>query len=281
MKTLARILLHLFHSPLFDDTLMFTSHEPLTILKQAGIRIAALALFAFSASAHATPINLIVNGGFEANAGNGQVGANTSINGWSSSGGYNFIFAAGTADTTGAMTPWFGAPLMLWGANNGGANALAQSSNGGYIFGADGDYGVAPIEQWVSGLTAGRQYELSFEWAAAQQAGFYGDTTEAWIVNFGNEVQATGIYALASQSSSNWMNETMTFTASGSNMLLSFLARGTPEGMPPFSLLDGVSLVELPNLRAVPEPGSWLLFGAACVAALLGARRRRPAARAS
>lgn len=228
------------------------------------------------ASAQAAPIDLISNGGFEINTGNGQVGANTTIAGWTSS-GYNFLFAEGSADTTGAMSAWQNAPLMLWGAHNGGANALATSNNGGYFFGADGDYGVAPLEQVISGLTIGRTYQLNFEWAAAQQHGFYGETTEAWIVYFSGQVQATGIHTLASQSSSGWMNETMKFTANSTTALLSFIARGTPEGMPPFSLLDGVSMTELPESNDVPEPASWLLFGAACAAAVAGSRRRKGA----
>lgn len=240
----------------------------LATLTAAGVLLAS--------SAQAAPINLITNGGFETNTGNGQVGSNTTIAGWTSS-GYNFLFANGTADTTGAMSGWYNAPLMLWGANNGGANALASSNNGGYVFGADGDYGVAPLEQLVTGLTIGRSYQLNFEWAAAQQYGFYGETTEAWIVNFSGQVQATGIHTLASQSSSSWMNETMTFTANSTTALLSFIARGTPEGMPPFSLLDGVSMTELPVLNDVPEPASWLLFGAACAAAVAGSRRRKGA----
>ena len=245
-------------------------------IRKTVARLAALTLLV-CASAQATPVNLVNNGGFELNTGNGQVGWNTSIDGWSSA-GYNFIFADGTADTTGSVS-WYNAPLTLWGANNGGANAIASSSNGGYFFGADGDYGVVPIEQSISGLIVGRQYQLSFEWAAAQQYGFYGDTTEAWIVHFGDQAQATGIYSLASQASSGWMNETMTFTANSTTALLSFLALGTPEGMPPFSLLDGISLVELPDPSEVPEPASWLLFGV-CAAALIASRRRAGARKA-
>lgn len=255
---------------------MYTHTDVIAKLKHASLRVAAATMFLCGASAQATPINLIANGGFEFNTGNGQVGANTSIDGWSSS-GYNFLFAPGTADTTGAPAAWYNnAPLWLWGANNGGVTALADSANGGYIFGADGAYGVAPLTQWITGLTAGREYQLSFEWAAAQQAGFFGETTEAWIVSLGNATQATGIVTNADRSSTSWMNETMTFTATGTEALLSFLSRGTPDGLPPFALLDGVSMIELPDIRAVPEPASWLLFGAAVGAALLAARRRRP-----
>lgn len=246
--------------------------------KKLVVRMTAAAVLVCT-GAQAAPINLISNGGLEINSGNGQVGDNTSIAGWNSVGGYNFLFAQGTADTTGAMSSWFSAPLHLWGTGNGGANALAASNDGGFFFGADGAYGVVPLEQSIGGLTAGRQYQLSFEWATAQQYGFYGDTTQAWIVSFGTQVQATGIRINASQASGGWITETMTFTANSGSALLSFLARGTPDGQPPFSLLDGVSLVELPEAARVPEPASWLLLGAAAFAAVLGARRRRPAAR--
>ena len=57
----------------------------------------------------------------------------------------------------------------------------------------------------------------------------------------------------------------MTFTADAVNPVLTFLSVGTPDGLPPFALLDGVSL------KAVPEPSAALL-GALGALALL--RRR-------
>lgn len=53
--------------------------------------------------------------------------------------------------------------------------------------------------------------------------------------------------------------------------VLSFLAIGTPAGVPPFALLDGVSISE------VPEPGSLVLLGAGLGVAVLVSCRRRPA----
>ena len=245
--------------------------------KKMLLRMTAAAVLVCT-GANAAPINLVSNGGLEINAGSGQVGANTTITDWSSTRGYNFLFAHGTGDTIGAANHWFpGAAMEMWGSNNGGVNVLADSSNGGFFYAADGAYGVTPLEQTIGGLTAGRQYQLSFEWAAAQQYGFYGESLSAWIVSFGSEVQATNIYANASQASSGWMNQSMTFTATSCSALLSFLARGTPDGQPPFSLLDGISLIELDS--SVPEPASWLLLGAAAFAAVLGGRRRRPVAR--
>lgn len=218
-------------------------------------------------------IDLVKNGGFSLASGNGQIDYNTTIVNWSS-GGYNFLFAEGTADTTGAVS-WFGGPLTLWGANNGGAHALASSSNGGNFIGADGDYGVAPIRQLIDGLLVGHQYEVSFEWAAAQQWGFSGETTEHWRVNLGDDAatwQATGIYSNANHASSGWMNHSMVFTATSTSEWLSFLAAGTPEGEPPFSLLDGVSMRELARTE-VPEPASIALLAAGL--GLLVLRRRR------
>jgi hypothetical protein len=50
-----------------------------------------------------------------------------------------------------------------------------------------------------------------------------------------------------------WRYTTLIFTATSTSEVLSFLAVGTPSGEPPFSLLDGVSMV-------VPEPGSLTLM---------------------
>ncbi len=50
------------------------------------------------------------------------------------------------------------------------------------------------------------------------------------------------------------MYQTFNFTADNTSDVLSFLAVGTPNGEPPFSLLDGVSV------QAAPEPGTLLLM---------------------
>ena len=82
---------------------------------------AALAFLALAISAQAT--NIVTNGGFEltTNGPNLQFDYLTQATGWTStnanSDAYNFIFAPGAADTTGA-TGQFG-NLQLWGPNNG------------------------------------------------------------------------------------------------------------------------------------------------------------------
>lgn len=245
--------------------------------------LAAASLALLGASAYAGPVNLVKNGGFESTSkGTGQIGFNTEVTDWTSPGGYNFVFGAGEADTIGAKS-WFNKPenppLTLWGANNGGANALAQSGNGGNFLAADGAYGVERIEQMIHGLVVGQKYVLSFEWAAAQQFGFDGATTENWSVSIDGNTFTTDTYHNANHASSNWMKETFSFTAKGTEGLLSFLAAGTPEGFPPFSLLDGVSLfafVDEDKQGSVPEPATWLTLLTGLV--LLGVARRRAAA---
>ena len=70
--------------------------------------------------------DLVTNGSFEITTnGTGQLGYNTVATGWSSS-GYNFLFASGTADTTGAEGS--AGTLMLWGPNDGSDNGLPASS---------------------------------------------------------------------------------------------------------------------------------------------------------
>ena len=61
------------------------------------------------------------------------------------------------------------------------------------------------------------------------------------------------------------------FTAKSTSQLLSFLSIGTPLGLPPAALLDGVSLT------TVPEPATWamMIMGFFGLGAVL--RRRRVA----
>ena len=189
--------------------------------------------------------------------------------------GYNFIFAAGTADTTGATGVYGG--LTLWGPNNGSANGLPPSSpNGGNFVAADGDFQTEAITQTINGLKAGDKYTVSFYWAGAQQEGFTGPTTDAWIVGFGSATQETPIVNNVSHGFTGWQHQSFTFTADGASDVLSFLAVGTPAGVPPFSLLDGVSV----NSVSAPEPGSvTLLVSLAGLLGGLGIRRFRKKAK--
>ena len=228
----------------------------------------AIALVGLSGtSAQAT--NLVTNGNFEQTTnGNGQLGFNTTVTGWTSN-GYNFVYAPGTADTSGAVG--VDGNVKLWGPGNGSANGLTTSPDGGNFLAADGAYEVGAIKQTINGLVAGQQYNVSFDWAGAQQSGFTGVTTEQWAVSLGNETLSTQILTDANHGFTGWLSDTLTFTATGSSEVLSFLANGTPNGEPPFSLLDGVSMT-----ATVPEPGTiWeMMIGAVGLIAFALLRRR-------
>jgi hypothetical protein len=231
--------------------------EATTQLLKKALLIGALttALLVLAAAAHAD--DLVTNGNFASTTnGPGEFDTSyTTATDWSSS-GYNFIFAPGTADTTGSYTPQFNGYLTVWGPNNGSANGLpASSPYGGNFVAADGAYEVGAISQTISGLTAGDTYAVSFYWAGAQQSGFNGITTEGWDVSLGGQTVDTPVLTDPSHGFTGWQYSTLDFTATSNSEVLSFLAVGTPSGEPPFSLLADVSMTQ------TPEPGTLpLLF---------------------
>ncbi len=177
------------------------------------------AMLAFSAAGPAPAANLILNGDFESvtmtngNAahstafGNGSDGR-AILNNWSTeTGAYNFVYMdnpnyhpfgdpAPPTTATGADDFFDGAyttanpgdsRFSLWGPDtpNGPNNGLTNSPTGGNFLAGDGSYINRPIEQTLSGLVVGQQYYLTFWWAASQQADFYGNTKEGWVVCLG------------------------------------------------------------------------------------------------
>ncbi len=260
--------------------------------------VMALALSALCFSAQAASVNLVSNGNFETYTGGytgggftnapSQLG-NSGTNGYTAPTGwdvgtdgptlgttYGFLFAPGTADTTGSQSArWGSTSFTLWGPGTGGGNInnglTSTSPSGGNFIALD----AAPalrgigISQTISGLTIGQKYHLEFEWAAAQQKGinFRGPTTEKVQVSFGSSTQATATFNLPDQGFSGWMTQGMDFFADSTEQTLRFLAVGTPDGLPPFVLLDGVTLT-------VPEPETYALFGIGLLSMMLAARRQ-------
>ena len=226
---------------------------------------AAAAMGALPAQA----VNLVVNGGFEATTnGKGQLGFNTNATGWTNVNGYTFLYTPGTVDSSGANGE--SGNVSMWGTNNGGLNAIPNSPTGGNFIAFDGGYKVTPLQQTIIGLVVGQKYDLGFDWGAAQQFGYTGATTDQWQVSLGNETHSTAIIANASHGFSGWVHQNFTFTATGASEVLSFLAIGTPNGVPPFALLDGVTLA-----AAVPEPSTWaLMLGGVAVIGFIARRRR-------
>jgi hypothetical protein len=246
--------------------------------------MAALAV-CVAASAPAAAINLVQNGDFEINGGVGQPGYTTTLANWTlgatvDGAPHPFGFVV---DPNAHVTGWpsvFSPPnIKVWGPGTGVNNGFTGSSNGGFFFGGDGDYAAAPLMQTINGLTVGQQYQLSFEWAGAQFTDETGDFTIGFDVTFGSDTVSTGAASVPSRGFQPWQTFTSTFTATSSSQVLSFLARGGPSGLPPFGLLDGVSLTTVvpppgPGPGPVPEPATWamLIMGFGLVGAM--ARRR-------
>ena len=236
------------------------------------------------ASSALASTNYVTNGDFELTTnGGGQLAFNTNATGWINNqdgaghAGYNFLFAPGSADTTGVTGN--AGNLKLWGPGDGSANGLpASSPTGGNYIAADGVYQMGSIQQQINGLTLGQTYVLSFYWAGAQQSGFNGITTEQWQVSLGDLTQKTAIVTNPDHGFTGWQLQTFNFVADSVNPILSFLAFGTPAGEPPFSLLDGVSLVGPSQSQATPEPGTCALIGLGLLSFPIARklRRKRP-----
>ena len=244
-----------------------------SLLKGSFATLTVVAIAAIAPCAHASTIT-VVNGSFEetlikSSAEFGDRYSSQQVTGWTTS-GYNFVFLPNTADGAGAAGQYNAVPL--WGPKNGSANGLTGSPDGGNYLAMDGDYGVAPVSQTLHGLTIGAQTTVTFYYAGAQQYNYNGATTEGFKVSLGAQTLATPVLDNASHGFTGWQKASLTFTATDTNEVLSFLAVGTPAGTPPMSLLDGVSVTD--NTSPVPEPSSFVLFGSGLLGAA-GAIRRK------
>ena len=238
----------------------------------------AIGLAAFAISANAA---LITNGDFSTascmgtgsvlasctsqSSPSGQVSYNVSLAGWSvpaPSGSYTFLFTSGSQAGTG-VTGQYGALSLL------GPITSDTLNGGGNFIGADAPFQPGAISQTVGGLTVGAQYVLSFDWAAAQQKGFSGATDDWWTATLGGVSKSTSKLSIGTGGFSGWNTASMTFTATSTSELLSFLAGSdSTSGEPPFALLDGVSLTQV---TSTPEPASWTMLVGGL--SLLGAAR--------
>ena len=235
--------------------------------------------------------NLVQDGNFSQTTGalstttssGGEIDANYSDNGdvadWSSpntapyGGAYNlYFFGLANDKTTNADARFTEAGQYL------NSNFTGDFPAGGGFMALDGDPGFSgPLEQTINGLTVGQTYQLSFYWAGGELADRTNFDTVQLTGSFGSSTFATPVYTNtnttpgAPGSFSGWILETFDFTATQANETLSFLAVGTPAAnLPPFALLDGVSLT------AVPEPSTWaMMLVGFCGLGYAAYRRRR------
>jgi hypothetical protein len=135
----------------------------------------------------------------------------------------------------------------------------------------DGDVNYhGAVSQDITGLEVGKLYTVSFDWAGVTWFTQAGQTTQRFDVSLGGETQSTETLTVAPKGFSGWKTASLNFTATGTTQKLSFLAQGTPTGLPLALLLDNVSLT-----GAVPEPGTWMtmILGLGVVGAAM--RRRK------
>ena len=218
----------------------------------------------------------------------GQFGTGyLTVSGWSTT-GYNFVYAPGTVDEGDGNGAFAGQPKeapgqynnstgygtqFLWGSHNGGTvtwGGAGTIPGGGNFIAADGTFESGAITQVITGLKAGEAYALKFSWGAGQQESYTTNTKEWWQVSLGGQTEYTSTLSLTASSFSGWQSDTMYFTATSATETLAFLAGGSPNGQPPFSLLTNVSL------DVVPDFSNWMTyasFGGGCM--LLEAGRRR------
>jgi PEP-CTERM motif len=267
-----------------------------------------------AASLPALAGNLVTNGGFEDNFGAGQFNQSlpgssggqsanhpgTTARDWTVVGtdssfadGYAFVFDDANSFTTsnghvgpasGSANPSGFNTLPLWG------NSSDASPDGNYFYGVDSTYHPSALTQEIGGLIDGHTYTLTFDYAAAQQFDYDGNTIDDWDVTLGGQTIATTNIDLHSHAFSGWETESVTFTYEGDGGLLSFVNNGmggcnsdfkdcapldpSASGGPPFSLLDGVSLT-----GSAPEPSTWaMMFIGFAGLAYAGVRNRRRSA---
>jgi hypothetical protein len=238
--------------------------------------VAILGALCAAGAARADQINLVTNGNFDQTTytTNNEFGSwgGQGVTGWTGGSGYELYFFAGTASIDSANSQYDN------GYNTGSEKFYtlppSQTGGTGNFVALDGDPtvgGGGSISQTINGLTIGGNYLVAFSWATGQLQSRSGATTDKVQVSLGGESFTTGVVADASQSSTPWLQQSFVFTATSTSETLSFLAEGTPTGLPPMVALDGVSMV------AVPEPASIAIFGAGLAVLGFAWRRHRRA----
>ncbi len=232
-------------------------HMQQRLSKLANTASAGLALFVILTAAIPAFGGLIANGSFESTTltASGQVHFKGDVSGWENdpSVPLGFLYFPGTSDDT--LSDQFSGGFRLW---QGITDTIPSTSpDGGNFLVFDGAASYrGGISQNVSGLEVGVQYNLTFYQAAGQQRGFSGDTQEWWHVTFGGESADSTVQSNPSHDFQPWTLQTMTFTPTSAGQVLTFLSEGTPNGLPPMAMLDGISLARASQNAGTPEPST-------------------------
>jgi hypothetical protein len=179
------------------------------------------------------------------------------LSGWVNTDGYAFVSS--------------GADL---GSNSFGDVTLAYATSspvGGNFIALDGNNidGVGTVSQTLNGLIVGDNYAVTFYQAAGEQAGYSGALSEQWQVSLGGSTKTGAVMNYNGSNWVGWEQETVVFSATSTSELLSFLSIGLPgNGSPPFALLDGIAVQD------VPEPAAFGVLGIGALGLMLLARRR-------
>jgi hypothetical protein len=162
------------------------------------------------------------------------------------------------------------------------------SPDGGNYYLGDGDPSfTSALSQTVTGLVTNKFYTVSFYQAAGEENCLADDgppgcpppsghITGQWNVTFGGTTLPSALMTTPVNMSNpgsiltGWNRQSLTFQATGTSQLLSFLAVGTPSGAPPLVFLDGITITE-----AAPEPSAAALLGLGLVLVPLGLRLRK------
>jgi hypothetical protein len=143
-------------------------------------------------------------------------------------------------------------PALNGGYDNTNSN-LTSSFVGGTTY-------VSPTMNLASQTAAGSQTVDSGNGTIVSGNGVAG--TAGNIVSTGTSSVAGGAGVTAKGPTAvGWQQDSFAFTATGTEAKLSFLSQGTPTGKPPFALLSGVSI------KQIPEPDTYVgtLFGLGCL----------------
>lgn len=170
------------------------------------------------------------------------------------------------------------------------STSIAASPDGGSFIGIDGDAANTMAIYQTLTTIVGATYQVQFYQAGAQQSNQTGATTDYWQVGFNANTggsftpsttalttglgattyQNSATISVPSQGATAWQAQTLTFTATSTSTVLSFLAVGAPS-VPPIVLLDGVSVTQI---TSTPEP-STIGLGLLAFGGLFAARRAR------